>query len=541
VLDESLLASGGHYNKVTYGYRKNASCLEAIGVSRYPEHAGNCGSRASCAGFVRSTILRIPRSGGQIMLRPVALLACQTSAGVKAVREVFEMFDYLQFDVCSSMEQMVGAVGHGNVALAVADLGAIGEHEGAIRLLNAMADSVRPSPTVFLCDRHDEILERVLRRSGAVGLLELPRDLSRLYHCVRAVTLSASLPPQAAVGKRAASPVPTDEEQFANLVTVDMEDLMRQVRRIAPQDSTVLLTGETGTGKTALARLIHDMSPRRKEPFVVIDFGSMSAGVIESELFGHAKGAFTGADRDRTGLLAAAGKGTVLLDEVNALPLHLQAKLLQVVEDKCFKVVGSVRTVPMEARLIAASNVPLQELVDAKQFRQDLYYRLNVVEFYLPPLRERRAAIGPIAQRFLDVFASRNQPGVRGFRPEVLEALACHTWPGNIRELRNVVERAIALCEGEAIGLADIPQQVLGEPTCDTRRPARECITLGESRAEAERLHILEALEKNRNNRLRTAKELGISRMGLYKKMHQYGLMTHVKPVGAGRREARGA
>ena len=380
-----------------------------------------------------------------MMLRSTAVMACQNQATVKAVGEIFEMVDYLQLDVCSSEEQALRAVGRENVALVLAHPKAIGGNEGAIRLLSTIADAQRPSPTLILCDSHDESLEKTLRRAGAVGLLELPRDIERLYHCVRAVTLDARLPPEAAVRKRKASPASTEQEPFANLVTVDLEDMLRQVRRVAPQDTTLLLTGETGTGKTALARQVHDLSPRRHEPFVVVDFGALSEGVIDSELFGHVKGAFTGADRNRTGMLAAAGKGTVLLDEVNALPLHHQAKLLQAVEEKCFKMVGSVRTVPLEARLIAASNVPLQELVDAKQFRQDLYYRLNVVEFFLPRLSERPAAIGPIAQRFLEMYASRNQSRVRGFRPEALEALACHDWPGNIRELRNVVERAIAL------------------------------------------------------------------------------------------------
>jgi transcriptional regulator with PAS, ATPase and Fis domain len=305
-----------------------------------------------------------------------------------------------------------------------------------------------------------------------------------------------------------------------------MEELMGQIRRVAAQETTVLLIGETGTGKTGLARLIHEISPRRAEPFLVVDCAALSAGVIESELFGHVKGAFTGADRDRAGKLAAAGTGTVLLDEVNALPLHLQAKLLRAVGERRFEPVGAVHPLPMRARLIAASNVSLEQEVAAGRFRSDLYYRLNVLGFCLPPLRERREAIVPMAQQFLEEFADRNGLKLSGFRPEVLEWLESYDWPGNVRELRNVVERMVALCEGPDVGLKDL--NLMHRDTSRKPRliPAnREAVTLYQSREEAEIQRINEALHKHRNNRQRAAAELGISRMGLYKKLHKYGLI----------------
>jgi DNA-binding NtrC family response regulator len=315
--------------------------------------------------------------------------------------------------------------------------------------------------------------------------------------------------------------------------------MMAQVRRVAPQETTLLLTGETGTGKTQLARLVHKLSPRRDEPFLVVDCGSLSASLIESELFGHVKGAFTGADRDRPGKLASAGKGTLLLDEINSLPLPLQSKLLRVVEERVFEPVGSNKPQPVQARLIAATNAPLEREAAEGRFRQDLYYRLNVVGFALPPLRERSGAVAPLAEKFLAEFAARDRPDVTGVSAEALHALEANDWPGNIRELRNVLERAVALCEGPELELADLPEAIrrdalpwMAPPGPGRAAPAAGACstTLCQSREDAEMRRITEALRKHSNNRLRAAAELGISRMGLYKKLHKYGLMSVGSP-----------
>jgi DNA-binding NtrC family response regulator len=302
---------------------------------------------------------------------------------------------------------------------------------------------------------------------------------------------------------------------------------------VAPQETTLLLTGQTGTGKTRLARLIHELSPRRHDPFLVVDCGALSPTLIESELFGHAKGAFTGAERDRAGKLAAAGRGTLLLDEVNSLPLPLQAKLLRAVDEHVFEPVGANRSQPLHARLIAASNAELQREVEAGRFRSDLYYRLNVVAFFLPPLRERRSSVAPLAHRFLAEFATRNRADVTGLSSEALRALEAYDWPGNVRELRNVLERAVALCPGPRIEPTDLPEVMREEgfalPSATTAflRDSRDLkpASLQQSKQEVEVRRILEALHKNGNNRLRAAQELGISRVALYKKLHKYGLM----------------
>jgi two-component system response regulator PilR (NtrC family) len=237
-----------------------------------------------------------------------------------------------------------------------------------------------------------------------------------------------------------------------------------QVRRVAAQETTVLLTGETGTGKTRLARLIHDLSPRCDEPFLVVDCGGLCTSLIESELFGHVTGAFTGADRDRLGKLATVGRGTLLLHEINSLPLPLQAKLLRVVDERLFEPSGANKPQPLHARLIAASNAALEVEVAAGRFLTDLKDRLNGMAFYLPPLRERPGTVAPLARKFLAEFAARNRPDLGGLTAEALSALERYPWPGNIRELRNVIERAAALCGGPDLLLSDLPQAIRRHP-----------------------------------------------------------------------------
>ena len=316
-------------------------------------------------------------------------------------------------------------------------------------------------------------------------------------------------------------------------------EVVEQFRRVIPQDTTLLLAGETGTGKTRLARLIHELSPRRDEPFVVVDCSALSHSLIESEMFGHVRGAFTGADRDRPGKFAAAGHGTLLFDEVNSLPLPLQSKLLRAVDDRVFEPVGSNRAQPLEARIIAAANTPLGPEVLAGRFRADLYFRLDVVGFYLPPLRDRPACVAPLAQKFLAAFAGRNRPDVRGLSAAALQALAEYAWPGNIRELRNVIERAVALCAGPEVQLSDLPEairtaQMAGAVSGAAGWSAAAFGTLAESREAAEAVRIMEALARHNNNRLRTAHELGISRVGLYNKLHKYGLKGNWPRSGPG-------
>jgi two-component system response regulator HydG len=247
---------------------------------------------------------------------------------------------------------------------------------------------------------------------------------------------------------------------FAEDASPATAQLSEQVRRVAPQDTTLLLLGETGTGKTRLARRIHELSPRCNDPFLVVDCGALSPSLTESELFGHVKGAFTGADRTRPGKLAAVGRGTLVLDEVNSLPLTLQVKLLRAVEERVFEPIGCNQTQQLRARLIVVSNTPLDQEVEAGRFRADLYYRLNVVAFYLPPLRDRPTAIVPLARHFLGELVARNRPDVTGITAAALAALERYPWPGNLRQLKNALERAVALCRGPEVDVHDLPEGV---------------------------------------------------------------------------------
>jgi two-component system response regulator HydG len=323
-------------------------------------------------------------------------------------------------------------------------------------------------------------------------------------------------------------------DTFLHPATAEMIRLRAQIRLIAPQETNVLLVGETGTGKTRLAGIIHKLSPRRCSPYLVVNCAALSENLIESEMFGHVRGAFTGADRDRTGKFAEVGRGTLLLDEIDSLPLALQSKLLRAVEERVFEQVGSNTSMPIQARLIAASSRPLGGEVAAGRFRADLYFRLSVVEFSLPPLRERLSAIRALAMRFIHELSAHHDRDVRGIAPDAVRILQTHDWPGNIRELRNVLERAVSLCSGPEIQAFDLPDSLRsGAPRMIAPLPLQATAGVGQVpgsrlaqvKKEAEVARIIEALHRNKDNRLRAAEELGISRMTLYKKLHKYGLM----------------
>jgi transcriptional regulator with PAS, ATPase and Fis domain len=295
------------------------------------------------------------------------------------------------------------------------------------------------------------------------------------------------------------------------------------------------LTGETGTGKTHLARLIHDCSPRQAAPFLTVPCGAQPANLIESAFFGHAKGAFTGADRAKIGKFEAAGNGTILLDEIDTLGLEQQAGLLRVIETGEFEPVGSNETHHCTARIIVASNWDLEEAVSDGKFRQDLYYRLNVMSFHLPPLRERVQDIAPLARALVARFNTKFNKELLDISAPALEALETFPWPGNIRQMENFIQQAVLVSSGPELLVDHLPQQVR------EYRPAHVAVatrsqpdSLSHSREQVERNIIQRTLVLNGYSRVHTANALGISRVTLYKKMKKYGLMSSANGVEPG-------
>ncbi len=311
--------------------------------------------------------------------------------------------------------------------------------------------------------------------------------------------------------------------------TPGMREIFDIVRQVAPMKATVLIQGESGTGKEVVAKAIHRLSPRAKAPLVAVNCAALSPTLLESELFGHERGAFTGATERRIGRFEQAQGGTLFLDEIGEIDPAIQVKLLRFLGERTFERVGSGKTLSADVRLIAATNKRLEDLVKAGIFREDLYYRLKVVEILMPPLRGRTADIPLLAQAFLKELAKENGKDLKGFTPEALEALMRHAWPGNVRELRTAVEHAVVFARNERITPRDLPVSVRTPPETTVAAPGD---APGEtapaapalSVKEAEKQLIIRALQETRGNRTLAALKLGMSRRTLHRKLHTYNL-----------------
>ena len=297
-----------------------------------------------------------------------------------------------------------------------------------------------------------------------------------------------------------------------------MREVLELAERVAGVDTTVLLTGESGTGKELMARFIHDQSPRAKGPFVAINCGALPEPLLESELFGHVRGSFTGAVSDKKGLFEEANHGTLLLDEIAETPPAIQVKLLRALQEREIRRVGATTPIKVDVRVLAATNKNLEKAVAGREFRRDLYYRLNVINIPIPPLRERREDILSLARLFMDHYAKAQGKVIRAISAEALDLLTAYPWPGNVRELENVIERAVVLAVRDRITVADLPQAVRsGEIT-----PAPGELPEARSLKELEKRAILAALERHQGNRTRAARELQISLHTLWRKLKTY-------------------
>jgi two-component system NtrC family response regulator len=299
-----------------------------------------------------------------------------------------------------------------------------------------------------------------------------------------------------------------------------MQEVLGVVRRVAPSTATVLIQGESGTGKELIARALHAQSPRASGPFVAVNCAALPETLLESELFGHEKGAFTGASERRVGRFEAAEGGSIFLDEIGDLSPGLQVKLLRVLQERRIERVGANRPIPVDVRVIAATKIDLERAIREQRFREDLYYRLNVVTVTLPPLRRRREDLPPLLDHFLKRFAQANAKDVRGFTREARDALMKYDYPGNVRELENIVERAVLLSRAEVIGLGDLPLAVQEGAGAAGAPPA----SLPALLEQVEREKILEALRDAGGVQTRAAERLGISERALRYKLKKYGL-----------------
>jgi DNA-binding NtrC family response regulator len=322
-----------------------------------------------------------------------------------------------------------------------------------------------------------------------------------------------------------------------------MREVARVTNQVAPSRACVLIVGETGTGKELIARAVHDLSPRFSGPYIRVNCGALTESLLESELFGHVKGSFTGAVDNRTGRFEAAHTGSIFLDEVNSTTPKLQVKLLRVLQEGEFERVGDIRTVKVDTRIIAATNRDLLDEIEGGRFREDLYYRLNVVPIYLPPLRERREDIAPLVEFFLKRYAEQNRKEVRRLHSEAMRLLREHDWPGNVRELQNYVERAVILGDGPELTVEHLPPQLRGE---SAPRPIRsrggdlnaltsELVRQGVRAAgpgandlhtrivgQVERELIQQVLQSCERVQIKAAARLGINRNTLHKKLAEF-------------------
>jgi len=351
---------------------------------------------------------------------------------------------------------------------------------------------------------------------GVQDFFSKPFDLDELRLTLKRILRMRELEKKVRERERALE----GKHKFADLMgkTKKMQELFRFIAKIAPTSSTVLIRGESGTGKELIARAIHYHSLRRENPFVPVNCAALPEGLLEAELFGHEKGAFTDAAYKKEGMFEIADKGTIFLDEISDMSFGMQAKILRVIQERSFNRLGSTKLIQVDVRILAATNRDLEKMMQERTFREDLYYRLNVVSILVPSLRERKQDIPLLAQYFLIRYTTLHGKKVKGISPLVIDQLSRYSWPGNVRELENVMERAIILSAEGIIVLEDLPRHLQSVfPPRESSPPSLE---------EAERKLILDTLRATRNNKSKAAELIGIHRNTLSRKLKTYGILS---------------
>jgi len=375
-----------------------------------------------------------------------------------------------------------------------------------------------PTIPVIILTGHGTIESAVqAMHDGAYDFLTKPVNLDRLSLLVKRALGNREL----ALQNRALQEELERRSQFSNIIgrSAEMRQVFELVRQVAPARTSVLITGESGVGKEMIAEALHYNSPRRDKPFIKLHCAALTETLLESELFGHEKGAFTGAIARKRGRFELAHLGTLFLDEIGEINQTVQIKLLRVLETKSFERVGGEETVEVDVRLIAATNRDLTQAIAKGSFREDLYYRLNVVNIHIPPLRERKDDIPLLMAAFLREFSRENGRTIEGIDPKARRALTNYSWPGNVRQLRNSIESAVVLCKGNVITPEDLPPGIRGEQGGEAVR-----LSVGSTLAEAEKEIIRSTLAREGGNKSRAAEVLGIGRKTLHRKLQEYGI-----------------
>ncbi|MBU0993784.1 MAG: sigma-54 dependent transcriptional regulator [Proteobacteria bacterium] len=385
--------------------------------------------------------------------------------------------------------------------------------------------AINPSIPVIIMTAYSSIETAVdALKNGAYDYLTKPLDFEKLKLTIERATENMLLKAENQLLKMSLE----DRFDKQNIIarSSSMVRLLETVAHVAQSDASVLITGESGTGKELIAGATHYNSPRRAEPFIKINCAAITETLLESELFGHEKGSFTGAQRRKDGKFVLANGGSIFLDEVSEMPLSMQVKLLRVLQEREITRVGGEDVIKVDVRVIAATNRDLKDLALKGVFREDLYYRLNVVDLYIPPLRERKEDIPLIAQRFLHIFSEKNGKKLKGFTPKAMDKLINYDWPGNVRELINAIERGVVLSQSEFLDLNDF---TAGNPIPETELVnSSEALVIDDNLTleKAEKTIILKTLESSNGNKSEAARRLGITRKTLHKKLKEYGVMS---------------
>lgn len=421
----------------------------------------------------------------------------------------FEMEDY-KVKTASSGKEGLSIVSKGDIDLVVTDLRMDGmSGEEVLRRITTET----PGIPVIVLTGHGSIDSAVeAMKNGAYDFLTKPLNLDQLNVIVKRALENRELSLQHTMLKKELGEAVTFDRMIGT--SADMRRLLELIKKVAPSRASVLITGESGVGKELVADALHSLSGRREKSFVKVHCAALSETLLESELFGHEKGAFTGAESMKKGRFELAHGGTIFLDEIGEINQTTQIKLLRVLQERTFERVGGEETIEVDVRVVAATNRNIEEEVKAGRFREDLYYRLNVVRLQVPPLRERKDDIPLLMDSFLKRFSEENSKSILGFENRARQALYRYDWPGNIRELQNCIESAVVMCSGEEISLEDLPPTISrfsGEGSIS--------IPMGLSLDDAEKIIIKENLAFNNGNKTKTAEILGIERKTLAKKI----------------------